>query len=361
MEQPPTTRDASLDVDIALALTARALIAWHSPGNRGDALTGLMAAMSALARAARGDLPARKPHELLALVAQPLSSWLPSDSDDMLIDAGAPSSYCYDLDAEAGPDPAAELAQARVGESRASFALRQEGEREYRAFRKFLTTHGHARRIDAIRAISPSGLGLGELYEEVPSDCRADRDGVAAFFPCPCCTWPMRVERVLVECASPRCRAEGARYRLLDEKGALTPLGARSAVQPVPLDDRVRLRRGVWRYTLLPGLTELSIAGRLECLEGVEVALWPQRDRYDLHVRCQDGEWRVDVKDWSDPVALARRLLARPAGEEFWIVVPDERQRQIPVLEERCRGGKWRFTTASELVRTVERAAAVQR
>jgi hypothetical protein len=123
------------------------------------------------------------------------------------------------------------------------------------------------------------------------------------------------------------------------------------------LEDRLRLRRGAWRYTLLPGLAELDLARRLEAVPGASVELWPQRDRYDLLIRLAGSEWRVDVKDWTDGGSLAESLRQRPVSGEAWIVVPDNRKHQVGLLEERCSQSGWRFATATSLLHLIESAA----
>lgn len=338
-------------------MSAKAAIAWFGPGDRRAALSEIMKAIAFAARAV-GKPVARQPHEFVALLSEPMSKWLPCGMEHALVEDGRPSSICFDIDAEAGPDPAAELAQRRVGDSRSTFALRAEGEREYRAFRHYLATHGYSKRFEAQRAIAASGLDLADLYEDIPSECRLRSSGEDHFLACPRCTWPMRAGRDTVECASPECRAGGARFHRADE--TLTPLGDRLPPVPIPVADRVRLLRGVWRYTLLPGLAELQLASRLEAIVGIQVELWPQRDRFDLLVRRAGREWRVDVKDWTSPIALARALLRRSADADMWIVVPEHRRRDVPVLREHCRSLPYRFASAHQFCDEVERVEGRQ-
>jgi hypothetical protein len=86
----------------------------------------------------------------------------------------------------------------------------------------------------------------------------------------------------------------------------------------------------------------------------VSVVLWPQRDRYDLHVARGQRSWRVDLKAWSDALALARRLIAKPPESGTFIVVPDRSRAQVRVLEERCLALNCHFLSASQFVRVVE-------
>jgi hypothetical protein len=259
--------------------------------------------------------------------------------EECLAEGNEPSEYCCDTVAESGNDPEAEVVQNYVGDARGTFALRPNGDREYSEFRQFLIEHGCCRTIDAIRAIAPSGLALADLYEEIPISCRFRRGDNEFCLPCPICSWPMRGQEDSVECCWRICRSEGPRYRRTESTSRLTPLGRWDVPEPVLTDGRLRLRRVVWRYTLLPGLVELDLAARLRKLGKVAVEMWPQRDRYDLHVEANGWVWRVDVKDWSNPMALASSLSRSAPGHETVIVVPDRRKYQIPILRQRVPVG----------------------
>src|SRR5205823_15100575 len=117
--------------------------------------------------------------------------WLPVSVEERLVEDERPSEYCLDSIAESGNDCEAELVQSRVGDARATFALRANGDDEYAAFRQFLIEHGICRKTDAIRAVAPSGLAPADLYEDIPPDHRFCR-GDELCWPCPVCGWPMR-------------------------------------------------------------------------------------------------------------------------------------------------------------------------
>ncbi|SDT09430.1 hypothetical protein SAMN05444162_3068 [Paenibacillaceae bacterium GAS479] len=102
-----------------------------------------------------------------------------------------------------------------------------------------------------------------------------------------------------------------------------------------PEDRRLfRLTEGVHRYTLLPGMTELSLKNKLE-QEGFTVELYPDVDRFDLSVK-KDGRiiTMIDVKDFSHPLNLAyffnqlkEDQLAKYINEKkLLIVIPDYRK-----------------------------------
>jgi hypothetical protein len=172
----------------------------------------------------------------------------------------------------------------------------------------------------------------------------------------------MVVHADLVQCPSPACRGDGARYRRRSDDEALLALGAAASPEPVPLAaDTARLRRGVWRYTLLPGLIEVALAERLRRIENTTVELWPERDKYDLRVATDGHMWMVDVKDWSSAPALARHLSRIEPPEPLHIVVPAQKEFQIRVLRDRCRNANFVFCTDRQFADGVRARATSQR
>lgn len=102
-----------------------------------------------------------------------------------------------------------------------------------------------------------------------------------------------------------------------------------------PMNNRLfRLKEGVHRYTLLPGLAELNLKGKLEA-HGFNVELYPDVDRYDLWVH-KDGRTiaMIDVKDFSHPLNLAYffnqlsddQLAKYTSVENVLVVIPDYRR-----------------------------------
>jgi hypothetical protein len=107
----------------------------------------------------------------------------------------------------------------------------------------------------------------------------------------------------------------------------------------------------VWRYITIAGLSELSLASAMDAHASVE--LWPDLDRIDLRIRARGLEWEADVKDWTSATELAAHLRRRP-DQNTWVVVPDYRRAQVPLLRERLPGR--RVTTTGGFVREVRRA-----
>lgn len=216
------------------------------------------------------------------------------------------------------------------------------------------------------------------------------------WFPCPVCRWPMKVtERRTgklghgkAECFYPRHAETGASYifRLTDAAPTLEPAGdppgpsrreARlhlSATghipQARPVEGCKALVRGVWRYTTVPGLPELRLHQELtRSLQGTgaEVHLWPRKDAYDHLVKIpgpegEPLEFTADLKDYTYPHTLGR-MIHRAGGDRGgakWLVVPDHRANQVPLLSEVCAQYGMKAVTATDFAVMVCEAAGVQ-
>lgn len=355
MSTTASNQSAQSDVDAAIILTACAQAAqeWYGGTDRRRALETLARAMSRVARHRNGKFLVRKPHEMLALLSQPTAQWLGWGPNDALIEDNTPSSFCDDLLAEAGAVPELELVQKQIAQAQTRLRLRKDGQREYCELRRFLIEHGHARQREAERVLICAGLAFDNIYESIAGDRRVQCGERSVFFPCPCCTWPMNVSDRSVRCASPMCRENGALFTY--ERETLVAIAAQVAPKEVDVEGRYMLRRGIWRYTLLPGLVELALERALGALSNVHVELWPQFDQYDLLVEHSSAVYRVDVKDWSDPSLLARHLREHPPAENVVIVLPDHRRSQVAVLRERC--GSLQCMTVSQFISTVKDGA----
>ena len=98
-------------------------------------------------------------------------------------------------------------------------------------------------------------------------------------------------------------------------------------LQTLDADEGVRwVGREIRTWVCAPGRAEVRIRDRL-AKAGVTVDLWPEFDSADLRIIFPDGKfWFADVKTWSGPVQLARRLKSRPfyppeGAEQSFIVI----------------------------------------
>ena len=152
------------------------------------------------------------------------------------------------------------------------------------------------------------------------------------WFPCPACRWPMRaiqttgdVWRVSCEAHAARGVSYSARPAGWNGEPALAAAGrhAPSVTGQLATADHLAVACPVWRYITLPGVLEIDLRDYARRL-GAEVALWPDLDEYDLLITLGRREWRIDVKAWASPIALAHALLASELpGEHLDVVIPD--------------------------------------
>lgn len=363
-----TEGESTVALENALTLAALAAEAWSNRSRlgadqpRGEVLLKRLMEATAWATRARrvsGEGPISV-NELLDALSRPVATWLPEGPADPLLEGDAPTPLCEDLADEAGSEPGAEIEQRVMLRVMAHLGGFPDGAEKYAAFRRFLVDHGWASEAEAVDVAIEIGLRPFELYERVSPECTLAMRGEDHFYPCPRCAWPMRRSRDSVMCRAETCRREGARFMLTDT-GELNPLGHLTAPNALSSSGRCRLRFGLWRYTLLPGLLERDLAQRLEAIPDTAVTLWPELDAYDLDVRRGPRRWRVDVKDHASARSLARHLHSKPVATETHIVVPDYRRHQLTTLETLCRDlGSLRFHAASGFVRRVKSAGGTE-
>lgn len=284
------------------------------------------------------------------------------------------------------------LAKATRGGRRTSGGVldaEMDQERVYTALKKRLDQKVYAdgrRALIEIPAGSDSELrrlklpsSVADFYRPISHTATYDR----WWFACPVCGWPMRIaihRSRGVRIGTARCfhgphAAQGAAYHFKIPVGGKPPslIPAASAPpvppgnasvlfpdvrgripEPLPVDGHKALARGVWRWTTVPGLVEIALYGALE-KRGLKPVLWPDLDAYDLHVEAGAGAaravFRIDVKDYSSPLLLARKVQADggDAGGAEWLVVPDYRASSVPLLAGVCGEFGLRVTTAGEI------------
>ncbi len=220
---------------------------------------------------------------------------------------------------------------------------------------------------------------VAEFYRPIAHPAICDR----WWFPCPVCRWPMKITicgvggkktgsvrcfhrphmrlgatyhfkipdagkpPTLVPAASPPPRPSGADSVLFPDVTGRVP-------DPVPVEGHKALTRGVWRWTTVPGLVEVALFTALET-RGLKPDLWPDLDAYDLHVEINDRGhttvFRIDVKDYTNPVLLARKVQADEgdAGGAEWLVVPDYHASSTPLLATVCAQFGLEVATAGEI------------
>lgn len=97
-----------------------------------------------------------------------------------------------------------------------------------------------------------------------------------------------------------------------------------------------RLRYGIYRYTMLPGLAELATRDWLT-KKSYNVTLFPQVDRFDLAVEWEKHVFYLDMKDFKHPLHLANFFnkmqpyqLEKYRDPYVYIVIPQYRTKLYP-------------------------------
>jgi REase associating with pPIWI_RE len=108
-----------------------------------------------------------------------------------------------------------------------------------------------------------------------------------------------------------------------------------------------------------PGLIEVALYQALAD-RGLKPVLWPDLDAYDLHVEAGKEVFQLDLKDYTNPMLLARKVQADEgdAGGAQWLVVPDYRASSVPLLTTVCREFGLKVTTAGEIGAKICQAGA---
>lgn len=251
--------------------------------------------------------------------------------------------------------------QSEIEQEMVYIYLRKPGEqRTYEAGRRALIEHPYYPAEDLCDL--PIPVSVGEYYQPVPYGSLYR----GWWFPCPICRWPMRVtagaDRHVrrVQCWHQPHTDMGAIYlidstlkerapELIPDHTVESPEGPASVLHPdtgtipiaLPAEGYRALVRGVWRYTTIPGIPEIALYHALKA-RGLRVELWPGLDAYDLRVvigqNSSERVYAVDVKDFTSARALGELIHAQEgdAGGADWLVVPDHRAAQLPLLSGVC-------------------------
>lgn len=374
----------------------RAAMAVTAPGLRPERRLETLMECHGTVLAARGPLRPLSFGEFRRAIHGDLAALLPEGISALDLDGirvvdqdGQVTEDAFDLDLEqqmllrtlrgmgesAGSVSDREL-QAEIDQETAFMLLRKQGSQAvYEAGRSDLIRKP-ADSVDDLADLRLPPL-VADFYQEIAYDSKYR----GWWFACPVCQWPMRIA-VRKDGGTPvgsaRCwhaphadmgasylfrpPADASAPELLPEPPPPRPGGREAVLYPdlggVPqaqaTDGCKALVRGIWRYTTVPGLPELALHDRLK-ERGLKVKLWPGLDAYDLLV--EGGPKRkfkkplmVDVKDYTSATTLASLIHAQEGdrGGAGWLVVPDYRAGQVPLLSGVCEKYEMKAATASE-------------
>jgi hypothetical protein len=256
------------------------------------------------------------------------------DGSDTLLFLGEPTELTIEL-AEAFGGSTLSQEQSRI----ATILLQRcqahpQGAQIYTKFRRFIVEHPVLSNQELVEAKGNFGLGIGlsdlllECYEISPLCYQLEGN----FYACPYCHALAAVDREIA-IANPNCNR--------------CPPGRRLKKKVKLSNDSLKLKRGIERFWFYPGRSEIRLYEKLTEL-GLQVELYPDRDRYDLRVTFPDGKvWALDLKDYSNPYLLVKRLGDEPIPkdppwDESYIVVPNERKKERPAYLKELKS-RWRW------------------
>ncbi|WP_238845317.1 hypothetical protein [Nostoc edaphicum] len=251
----------------------------------------------------------------------PIKDWtieidFPEDwKDAQFIEDHKPSGFCIELDGSYISE--AERIQTEVMEE--VFRKSAQYPNLYVEFRRLIITcpviTKGERDIKSVLQLKPFQKVLEDSYEEAPASYKKQ----GKFYCCGHCGGLMhRTADNQLKCENKHC--------------------AKEKKSPVPFqcdkDDEVLwLKKGLRYFIHRPGCAELRIEKRLQEL-GLEVTLYPDFDKYDLHIVFPDNTvWAVDVKFWESAYNLAKkvdkpipRLIHQPYHEAFFVFADEIRE-----------------------------------
>jgi len=256
--------------------------------------------------------------DMITKFSKKIGEWYKEDSiykDETFIEDGMPTDFCYEIALDT-KDIEGELEQRVILKIKNEFRAYGK-EKDYKNFRSYLVKNPISSREKLEKFIlKNSGYNsklkkvyarIYEFYEEIPPHY-INNNNIEV---CNYCGWTIINKNKDKHCVSDYCKANFG-----VEKSKIKPYEK----------NMLRLKRGVMRYTALPGIPELNLKNRIEKL-GLEVILYPNFDQYDLEVKFKNSSWAIDVKDYGNPYNLIHKIKDFEPNncEKSFIVVPNKR------------------------------------
>lgn len=258
-------------------------------------------------------------YDLLPFLQKPFEEWKLGDLDNLIdpqaaiLDAtGRLGDY---VDQWLGEIESIESAEQDHVKQILMYCRQHQLQDQYVQIRLFIMDHPVVDYLSLQQLLMSIDSNLVELvlacYEEIAFD-------QAPIYLCPYCGWTLSHRKGDYYCAPPCHKKED--FRELDQS-----LSRQGTVQ-------FRLRPGIHRYTLVPGLAEREIKQNLE-KQGFKVEWYPDIDTYDLRIRHDEDVIDLDIKDYCHPRLLAEHLSKTDRSKyrnQALIVIPDYHEREYP-------------------------------
>ncbi|RON51842.1 restriction endonuclease-related protein [Pseudomonas frederiksbergensis] len=268
--------------------------------------------------------------EMEANTGRPLEDWLEEElrgEFSGLLRAGSyPTSTLSEMSFELGIHDDQEKVQAIILQAQNRCRLLPQGNLIYEGFRRYIIGHAIEVAGAASDILIPLSLALSDLFDPIPA--HLIRNGL--IYPCPVCQWPMKVNSTNVCCDSSWCTERAGKYTMRGRK--LIRTANAEPVEGHRAGSSVMLKPAIWKFTLVPGLLELSLYRRLNDL-GLTVELWPEFDKADVRVTIGEHTLDLDAKVWHSPNRLLTHLKSLPAAYPHWIVIPDYQRKSVNYLD----------------------------
>lgn len=271
-------------------------------------------------------------HELLYHCTLPLGAWLPLPlihaerlSNVVLLDPeeGVPTREAEELARRFVSTTASleELLFSRFHEQLAK-SSRLAATTYYSRIREFVVRHPIAKadELGGLTADLPSAIGvlINQQFYEPVSDGWGTNGQLTI---CGHCGNALKTTP-----AGDHCRTRACAESLPMESAAR-----------IPMQESLRLTRGIRQYWHEPGFDEIRLFDELSAA-GFAPVLYPQLDRVDIEV----GNVGIDLKAYVSPELLAARLQRSIGGlahyQHKWLVIPDRLIERVPAYLERLRG-----------------------
>lgn len=346
VELEPSTEHELLQNRIlhALALAAQRLAV-----DRAQALQKLREAAALLWRLQPTSRPLT-PLELEEQIYTPLEIWLQEDvragfSGPLSI-ANVPTSMCLEIMFETDPANSWEKVQSIIRTVRNICKLSPSGQMIYEKFRRYIIEHPLIPSDSEISdLLVPLGISFHDLYQKIPPHLVKNE----RVYPCPSCGWPMAIQTEPVKCGAFWCWDKIGRHEWVGRR--LMNTGTAQAVEGHLFTNQYMLHPAIWKFTLIPGLLELSVANRLEQL-GYPTQLWPHYDRADVATIILGETVNIDAKVWSSSFLLASHLASMPVGDPCMIVIPDSKSGDLNFLRQKAPA-RFRVETETSFFRSL--------
>jgi pPIWI_RE three-gene island domain Y/REase associating with pPIWI_RE len=313
------------------AACLRAAYAWSERESRPGAMREVARMTGVVMEALGPGSGPASPMQLVACLRRPLSELVTMagqehDSTEdaineaVLLDGDRLADAAYDVACEYAQQltSAAETAAwlpswtrmlAEQVENEAFSALVESGDKDaYTRARRLITEFPAGTQEELSAQVIAAGARCPVKYSPLTADQQYMTGSGSWWWPCPACRWPMTVAGDAVRC---RYRPHRAAYQAAQRRPGSPPRLLRtgdrvpgSVPQARPAGNAVCVDPGVWRFIVVPGASEIRIAGELEKL-GADVRMWPDMDTCDLHVRAGTLDRLLDVKEYRS----ARRLI----------------------------------------------------